>query len=355
MVNSNPETVSTDYDTSDLLFFEPLTLEDTLNVIERLNGGPLVPGPRTSMGSGPAGRSGHVRGVIVQFGGQTPLNLAHGLDLAGAPIIGTSLDSIDLAEDRDRFDALLERLGLERPASGISNSLEEAVEIAARIGYPVLVRPSYVLGGRGMEICSDEASLRHFITNALAVSEFTRDPDATRGWGTGRFAKGFRVHALIDDAMRIIAWDARGLNEAECVVAADLVRDARDHGLLPPDATVIADASYDSNPLHAAVHDAGSRLLAPRRRPDRPLAANRRHHPARIEAVRFTEHDPGWERLRLCVRTTIERVFGIVAGGACRLHALPPWVRRIHRVKLWVSAKLVVYAASWAHRHAVDA
>jgi len=190
---------------------------------------------------------------------------------------------------------------------------------------------------------------------ALAVSEFTRDPDATRGWGTGRFAKGFRVHALIDDAMRIIAWDARGLNEAECVVAADLVRDARDHGLLPPDATVIADASYDSNPLHAAVHDAGSRLLAPRRRPDRPLAANRRHHPARIEAVRFTEHDPGWERLRLCVRTTIERVFGIVAGGACRLHALPPWVRRIHRVKLWVSAKLVVYAASWAHRHAVDA
>jgi len=176
MINSNPETVSTDYDTSDLLFFEPLTFEDTLNVIERLNGGPLVPGPRTSMGSGPAGRSGHVRGVIVQFGGQTPLNLAHGLDLAGAPIIGTSLDSIDLAEDRDRFDALLERLGLERPASGISNSLEEAVEIAARIGYPVLVRPSYVLGGRGMEICSDEASLRHFITNALAVSEFEGAP-----------------------------------------------------------------------------------------------------------------------------------------------------------------------------------
>ena len=159
MINSNPETVSTDYDTSDLLFFEPLTLEDVLNVVERLDGGRSL-----------------VQGVIVQFGGQTPLNLAHGLSRAGAPIIGTNLDSIDLAEDRDRFDALLERLDLQRPPSGIARSLDEARAIARRIAYPVLVRPSYVLGGRGMEICSSEQSLIHYMTNALNISDLDDAP-----------------------------------------------------------------------------------------------------------------------------------------------------------------------------------
>lgn len=175
MINSNPETVSTDYDTSDLLFFEPLTLEDTLNVIERLNGRPfhITPLRGDLAGSGGAGVShaSLVRGIIVQFGGQTPLNLAHGLVKAGAPIIGTSVDSIDLAEDRDRFDALLEKLHLKRPESGTARSLEGAVEVAGRIGYPVLVRPSYVLGGRGMEICPDEKALRHFMRNALNISD----------------------------------------------------------------------------------------------------------------------------------------------------------------------------------------
>ncbi|MCA9278280.1 MAG: carbamoyl-phosphate synthase large subunit [Phycisphaeraceae bacterium] len=112
-----------------------------------------------------------VHGLIVQFGGQTPLNLAKGLLAAGAPIIGTSVDAIDRAEDRDRFEALLEKLHVQRPASGIARSPDQAVEIANRIGYPVLVRPSYVLGGRGMEICSDQAALQHYITNALRASE----------------------------------------------------------------------------------------------------------------------------------------------------------------------------------------
>jgi carbamoylphosphate synthase large subunit len=288
MINSNPETVSTDYDTSDLLFFEPLTLEDTLNVIERLNGDPLkapsvycperstrtsklftlkpgfldantlqrlefalkraggtralvyTAGSKTvdltleqftalylvdDRGlffrcdlSGPAdqdltltpdrigastsplaeqitlpyfiaaeehvmpglvawvkrwhstGNTGFVHGIIVQFGGQTPLNLAKGLVAAGAPIIGTSVDSIDRAEDRNRFDEVLEKLKLERPAAGIARSLDEAVREAKRIGYPVLIRPSYVLGGRGMEICPDESALRNFITTALETS-----------------------------------------------------------------------------------------------------------------------------------------------------------------------------------------
>ncbi len=165
MVNCNPETVSTDYDTSDLLFFEPLTLEDTLNIIERLNRAPAG-----------AAASGLVRGVIVQFGGQTPLNLAKGLAAAGVPIIGTSLDSIDRAEDRKRFDEVLSRLGLSRPPAGMAHSLDEALREAQRIGYPVLLRPSYVLGGRGMEICPDENALRNFITTALESSGMDEAP-----------------------------------------------------------------------------------------------------------------------------------------------------------------------------------
>ena len=158
MVNSNPETVSTDFDTSDLLFFEPLTLEDTLNILERLN------------------VEGNVAGVIVQFGGQTPLNLAHGLAAANVPIIGTGLEAIDLAEDRDRFTAMLDELELLQPENGIAYSLDEAVVIAERIGYPVLVRPSYVLGGRGMEICSDESALRYYMQTAVDVSELADAP-----------------------------------------------------------------------------------------------------------------------------------------------------------------------------------
>ncbi|CAG0968367.1 partial carbamoyl-phosphate synthase large subunit, partial [Phycisphaerales bacterium] len=169
MINSNPETVSTDYDTSDLLFFEPLTLEDTLNVIERLNGATLKPPLRHSA-------TGLVHGTIVQFGGQTPLNLAKGLVAAGVPIIGTTVDSIDLAEDRDRFDALLSKLNLHRPPAGIARSIPEAVKEAARIGYPVLIRPSYVLGGRGMEICPDERALLNFITTALESSGMDEAP-----------------------------------------------------------------------------------------------------------------------------------------------------------------------------------
>jgi carbamoyl-phosphate synthase large subunit len=173
MINSNPETVSTDYDTSDLLFFEPLTLEDVLNITDRLGG------TGVSGGAG-AGAGGHkpslIQGLIVQFGGQTPLNLAKGLVAAGAPIIGTSLDSIDLAEDRDRFDALLTKLNLKRPPAGIARSVSEAVEVAKGLGYPVLIRPSYVLGGRGMEICPDEKALLSFIDTALESSGMDEAP-----------------------------------------------------------------------------------------------------------------------------------------------------------------------------------
>jgi len=152
MVNCNPETVSTDYDTSDRLYFEPLTAEDVLEILHvEQSKGTLV-------------------GVIVQFGGQTPLKLAQALEEAGIPILGTSPDAIDLAEDRERFAALVNRLGLKQPANGIARSREEALAVAARIGYPVLTRPSYVLGGRAMEIVDDEAQLDHYIETAVQVS-----------------------------------------------------------------------------------------------------------------------------------------------------------------------------------------
>ena len=164
LVNSNPETVSTDYDTSDLLFFEPLTLEDALNVCERVNGGPLDAG------------EGLLAGVVVQFGGQTPLNLAAGLEAAGVPIIGTSVDAIDLAEDRDRFAALCDELGVRQPENGIARGVDEAVAIAERIGYPVLVRPSFVLGGRAMETVFDEEQLRRYMVMALGASDLAGVP-----------------------------------------------------------------------------------------------------------------------------------------------------------------------------------
>jgi carbamoyl-phosphate synthase large subunit len=195
MVNSNPETVSTDYDTSDLLFFEPLTQEDVLNIVERLNGQPLKalrhkgtealrdedegtsePAPASSLSASvpqclSASPPGLVAGVIVQFGGQTPLNLARGLKDAGVPIIGTAVESIEAAEDREKFNAMIKKLGLKQPEGGTARSAAEARAVAKRIGYPVLVRPSFVLGGRGMEIVSDEEQLNYYIDNAVEVAD----------------------------------------------------------------------------------------------------------------------------------------------------------------------------------------
>ena len=149
MVNCNPETVSTDYDTSDRLYFEPLTLEDVLEIVH-------VERPT---------------GVIVQYGGQTPLNLAHGLEAAGVPIIGTSPDSIDLAEDRERFQRLLKRLKLLQPPNGVAKDPGSAVKMAEKIGYPLVVRPSYVLGGRAMEIVHNRGDLETYMRVAVRVSE----------------------------------------------------------------------------------------------------------------------------------------------------------------------------------------
>ena len=148
MINSNPETVSTDFDTSDHLFFEPLTHEDVMHVVEAVK----------------------PQGIIVQFGGQTPLNLAAGLARAGAPLIGTSVESIDRAEDREHFKAMLDKLRLRQPKSGMATRLDEALRVAQTIGYPVIVRPSYVLGGRAMQIVHDAETLEQYMSEAVRAS-----------------------------------------------------------------------------------------------------------------------------------------------------------------------------------------
>ena len=149
MINCNPETVSTDYDTSDRLYFEPLTAEDVLAILDKER------------------EQGTLKGVIVQFGGQTPLKLARAIELSGAPILGTSVDSIDLAEDRDRFKRLLDKLGLKQPKNGIAYSVEQSRLVAANLGLPLVVRPSYVLGGRAMAILRDQTSLDDYLLDTL--------------------------------------------------------------------------------------------------------------------------------------------------------------------------------------------
>ncbi|HEX3186924.1 MAG TPA: carbamoyl-phosphate synthase large subunit [Pyrinomonadaceae bacterium] len=188
MVNCNPETVSTDYDTSDRLYFEPLTFEDVMNIVD-------VEQPE---------------GVIVQFGGQTPLNLAMRLHHAGVKVIGTSPDSIDLAEDRKRFGALLQELGIPQPDNGMAASVEEAREVAARIGYPVLVRPSYVLGGRAMAIVYDQEQLDQYVHNAVG---FTPDRPVLIDKFLEQAAE-FDVDALADETAVVIAGIQEHIEEA---------------------------------------------------------------------------------------------------------------------------------------------
>ncbi|WP_336977471.1 carbamoyl-phosphate synthase large subunit [Altererythrobacter fulvus] len=227
MVNCNPETVSTDYDTSDRLYFEPLTAEDVLEIlrVEQSNG-TLV-------------------GVIVQFGGQTPLKLAQALEDAGIPILGTSPDAIDLAEDRERFAALVNKLGLKQPANGIARSRDEAVAVANRIGYPVLIRPSYVLGGRAMEIVDSEAQLDDYIATAVNVSGDSP--------------------VLIDQYLRdAIECDVDALCDGEKVVVAGVMQHIEEAGVhsgdsactLPPyslPAEIITDMEHQAEALAMAL------------------------------------------------------------------------------------------------------
>ena len=190
MVNSNPETVSTDYDTSDHLFFEPLTTEDVLNIIDRVQ----------------------PDGVIVQFGGQTPLNLARALATAGAPIIGTSVDTIEDAEDREKFKLLLQRLNLKQPANGFARTIAEARQEAQKVGFPALVRPSFVLGGRAMEICYDQAQLERFAAEALSAAE----------------GQGVLIDRFLEDAIEV---DVDAISDGENVIVGGIMEHIEEAGV----------------------------------------------------------------------------------------------------------------------------
>jgi carbamoyl-phosphate synthase large subunit len=198
MVNSNPETVSTDYDTSDMLFFEPLTHEDVMNIV----------------------RAVEPEGIIVQFGGQTPLNLAQGLAKAGAPLIGTSVESIDRAEDREQFTACLTKLGLNQPANGMATDVAGAFEVARRIGYPVLVRPSYVLGGRAMEIVYDDDALDRYMQNAVEAT-----PD-----------RPILVDKFLEDAIEV---DVDAISDGETVVIGGIMEHIEEAGIHSGDSSCV--------------------------------------------------------------------------------------------------------------------
>ena len=202
MVNCNPETVSTDYDTSDRLYFEPLTLEDVLNIVERERS------------------AGEFLGVIVQYGGQTPLNLAASLQAAGVPILGTSPEAIDLAEDRDRFGVLLEQLQIPSPAHGIAHSVEQALAVAETIGYPVVVRPSYVLGGRAMAVVDDELSLRAYMEEAVYVA----------------MEKAILIDQFLEDAFEV---DVDAICDGERVVIGGIMQHIEEAGIHSGDSACV--------------------------------------------------------------------------------------------------------------------
>ncbi len=239
MVNCNPETVSTDYDTSDRLYFEPLTLENVLNIYD----------------------TEKPDGVIVQFGGQTPLNLALPLKRLGVPIIGTDPANIDLAEDRKLFGKLLDDLQIPCPANGTATSVEEACEVARRIGYPVLVRPSYVLGGRAMVIAYDEEMIRQYMREAVTFSQ----------------ERPVLIDRFLEDATEV---DVDALGDGEDVLIAGIMEHIEEAGVHSGDSSCVLPPQSlrrGNAPHHRRLHGAASQGAERDRADERPVRHSERH------------------------------------------------------------------------------
>ena len=241
MVNSNPETVSTDYDTSDKLYFEPLTLEDVLNIYEREN------------------RHDQVLGVIVQFGGQTPLNLAKGLEENGVRIIGTSPKNIELAEDRKMFAKLLDDLGLHQAESGTATSLEEALAITAKIGYPSLVRPSFVLGGRGMQIVYNDNELINYVTKAIQEGGATVSVASGQASGLPHFqaAHPILIDRFLEDATEV---DVDCISDGETTVIGAIMEHIEEAGIHSGDSACVIPPFSLSAAMQDRIRDAAKKL-----------------------------------------------------------------------------------------------
>jgi len=220
MVNSNPETVSTDYDTSDILFFEPLTTEDVLNICDRIQ----------------------PDGVIVQFGGQTPLNLARALSNAGVPIIGTRVDTIEDAEDREKFADMLKRTGLQQPPNGIAHNMAQARTEVAKIGYPALVRPSFVLGGRAMEICYDNNQLERYVVEAFIASQ----------------GQPVLIDSFLEDAIEV---DVDAIGDGERVLVAGVMEHIEEAGVHSGDSACAIPPYSLPGPVVAEIREA-TRIMA---------------------------------------------------------------------------------------------
>ena len=263
MINCNPETVSTDYDTSDRLYFEPLTAEDVLAILSKER------------------EAGTLKGVIVQFGGQTPLKLAHVIEQSGAPILGTSVDSIDLAEDRDRFKRLLDKLGLKQPKNGIAYSVEQSRLVAADLGLPLVVRPSYVLGGRAMAIIHDEGALDDYLLGVLPslvpADVKARYPNDKTGQINTVLGKNpLLFDRYLSDAIEI---DVDALCDGKCVVVAGIMEHIEEAGIHSGDSACSLAAALAQTRHHRPPRgrDAQAGAGARRRRPDeRAIRAQRR-------------------------------------------------------------------------------
>ncbi|HEU5333529.1 MAG TPA: carbamoyl-phosphate synthase large subunit, partial [Actinocrinis sp.] len=295
MVNCNPETVSTDYDTSSRLYFEPLTLEDVLEVVHAEQ------------------RSGPVAGVIVQLGGQTPLGLARALEAAGVPIVGTSPAAIHAAEDRGAFAEVLAEAGLAAPLGKVALSASEAAAAAAEIGYPVLVRPSYVLGGRGMEIVYDEATLRAYVARAVNSAATVL---AQHGQAHGRHDNPVLIDRFLDDAIEI---DVDGLYDGEELYLGGVMEHIEEAG----------------------IHSGDSACVLP------PITLGRADIDAIREATRKIAHGVG-------VRGLLNVQYALAAGVLYVLEANPrasrtvPFVSKATAVPLAKAAALVMMGASVA-------
>jgi hypothetical protein len=179
----------------------------------------------------------------------------------------------------------------------------------------------------------------------LSVSWFSGDSDAHGGWGAGHLQRGYKLHVLIDNLQRLLAWEVHPMNRAESVVARDLLTQAAQRGVLPQDAVLLGDASYDSNPLHEHAERLTVQLLAPRRKAHRSISPNYRQHPNRLMSIALTEHEPIVDRRMQLIRATVERYLGGLATVGGGLISLPAWVRRLTRVRIWTAAKLILHAA----------